>query len=197
MSGITSDQHTPYATSKKETWCQRNMGLDPQTAIRWTTPEQALGRVQTRNKRLRIVNESLMVRVRGNDPLYVWDSAAEHHVYIRKQDWVRASPAIRTIESCVILRMTPPTFRKRRDEMGVVPKRTTLRKFEDVPYHGPQTYYTINDLVEISKAFSDNKKNLSNFATEQEIRKLFSEGYVAYKRTKTGDFIPVWSESIY
>lgn len=136
-----------------------------------------------------------MIKVRGSDPIYAWNG--EHHVYIRKEDWIRASPAIRTIEACVLLRMTPQWFRVCRELMGVVPKRTNHHKLPDVPKQGPQTYYTINDLVQVSRCTKDNPRGTGDFASEHEIRNLFSEGYVAYKRTKAGDFIPVWSETIY
>lgn len=172
------------------------MGLDPETAIRWTTPEQAMYRISTRNKRLRIIEESLYIKCSGNDPIKAWDTEGNRFVYVRKQDWVKASPAIRTIEAAVLLRMTKAWFKKRRDASGVVPKRSNHHKIEGVPKQGPQTYYSINDLVEISKSTINDGRE-SGFAGEHEIRHMFSQGYVSYKRLTNGDFVPIWSESIY
>jgi hypothetical protein len=175
------------------------MSLDNATSVRWTTPEQALSRIANRNKRLRIINESLFVKVKGSgDTIYVWDWGQKTFVYVRKHDWVRASPAIRTVEACVLLRMSPNSFRKRRDELGLLAKKTNVQKIPGVPKQGPQDYYTINDLIEISRVITRSPQSLVyDFASEQEIRHLFTEGYIPYKKTLNGDYIPIWSESIY
>lgn len=173
------------------------MGLDPTTAVRWGTVEEVMERLATRNKKLRIIHDSLYVRVRGNDPIYAWDTEAGEHVYVRKQDWLRASPAIRTTEACIILRITPAWFKHRRDELGIKAKITNPRKLPDVPKQGPMYYYTVNDIIEISRELPRRGTKVSDAADEYEIRNLFSQGYVPYKKTKNGDFIPVWSETIY
>lgn len=172
------------------------MGLDAKTAISWTTLEEVLDRLEARNAKMRIINESLHVSIRGADPKYCWDGAGERYVYVRKQDWLKASPAIRTVEACVILRITPAWFKKRKNELGIEGKRSIPGKVAGVKRQGPMVYYSVEDIIQIARSLTSSGKG-RNHAGEEEVRRLFSKGYVSYKLARSGEFVPVWDESIF
>lgn len=165
--------------------------------IRWTTPEQVMEKIHRRNKRIRIINDSLFVKVRGSsDPVYCFDSEQGELVIVRKADWVKASPAIALTEGAVLLRISFDMFEKYRDLAGVTPKKTnTTTVIEGLPRQKHRYYYSLNDLIEVSRNATLSTKY--DVAGESEIRRMFSTGFVAYKKTKEGDFVPVWDETIY
>jgi hypothetical protein len=171
------------------------MGLDNNTAIHWNTVEDVMLKIGERNKKMRIINESLHVMIKGTDPLYCYDAANERFVYIRKSDWTKASPAIRTIEACVILRITPHWFKRKKNELGIVPKGSVKGQVPGVKRQQAMVYYTVNDLIEIVRELP--VAAARNSAGEEEIRKLFARGYTTYKLSRNGEFLPVWDESIY
>lgn len=171
------------------------MTLDATTAVRWGSVEDVLEKLSKRNRKFRVINDSLVIHSRGNDPMYCWDGEGEEWVWIRKQDWLKASPAIRTTEACILLRITPAWFKRRRDELGIKPKRSAMGK-KDLPVQGFQVYYSLNDIIEISRELPTNKFE-NGPADEHEIRKLFARGYVTYKLSKSGEYLPVWDESIF
>lgn len=165
--------------------------------IRWTTPEQVMEKIHRRNKRIRIIHDSLFVKVRGSsDPVYCLDSDRGEIVVVRKTDWVKSSPAISLTEGAVLLRISHNMFEKYRDLAGVTPKKTNTEvQLEGVPLQKRRFYYSMQDLIEISRNATLSPKY--DVAGESEIRRMFSTGFVAYKKTKDGDFVPVWDETIY
>lgn len=171
--------------------------MNSKAYIRWTTPEQVMEKIHRRNRRIRIINNSLFVKVRGSsDPVYCFDSDAGEIVVIRKADWVKASPAFSIAEGAVLLRISYDMFEKYRDLAGVTPKQTnTEAQVEGLPTQKRRFFYSLEDLIEISRNATFSKKY--DVAGESEIRRMFSTGFVAYKKTKDGDFVPVWDETIY
>lgn len=171
------------------------MGLDSATAVRWGTVEKTMERLNARNKRLRIINDALFIKSKDGDPLYCWNGGSESFVYVRKVDWIKASPAIRTTEACILLRCQIGFFKGRVSELGLTPKRA-VEGVVGIPRQTAHVYWSINDLVEIIREAPMRVSN-RDFASEQELRRLFAQGYTTYKRTSNGDFLPVWEESIY
>lgn len=171
------------------------MGLDSNTAVKWNTVEDVMEIIGNRNKKMRIINESLHVMIKGTDPIYCYDNEGARYVYVRKSDWTKSSPAIKTIEACIILRITPHWFKRKKNELGIVPKGSVRGKVPGVRAQGKMVYYTVSDLIEISQSLVRTGPN--GAAGEEEIRKLFTRGYLTYKMTKDGQFLPVWDESIY
>lgn len=170
------------------------MGLDSNTAVRWGDVETVMEKLSERNRRLRIINDSLHTRVKAGDPLYCWDGGQEEYVYIRKSDWLKASPALRTTEACIILRITPAWFKRRRDELEIVAK-DSIVGVKGVPKQYPQKYYSVSDIIEISRELPI-KQSTGSSASADEIRRLFAHGYTTYKKSRAGDYLPVWDESI-
>lgn len=171
------------------------MGLDPSTSVRWSDIDTVMGILNNRNKRLRIINDSLYIKGHGADPIHAWDGGAKEFVWVRKHDWVRASPAIRMTEACVIMRTTPNLFKKYKLVAGVESKKAIPGKIDGIPRQNNHAYFSITDLIEISRELPIKKGY--DPAGENEIRKLFSQGFTTYKKTKDGQFVPVWDETIY
>lgn len=177
------------------------MPVDIETAIKWMDPETVFERLNARNKRLRIINDSLYIKAKGsgNDPLHCWNSDDGSFVYIRKIDWVKASPAIRRTEACVLLRISGEYFYRMAVENGLKSKKAVPgRRHDQVPMQTPAAYWSIDDLVVIAETvrYTKNKAGWTP-ASPHELRKMFSNGYVSYKRTQNGEYIPVWDESIF
>lgn len=68
------------------------------------------------------------------------------------------------------------------------------------------SYYSEDDVFEIREAMStihrgrprkDGRVSNNGVLTEQELRAKMGDALMLYTRTKDGDFIPVWSETIY
>jgi hypothetical protein len=170
------------------------MPLRLSTAIEWTSLEDALERIENRNRKKRIIFDTLYIKVGGSDPLRCWDAENLNFVYVQRSDWIAASPTIATLEACVILRVSPTTVRRHRDALGIKMKRGVPGKFEGVPKQAPQAYYSLQDIIEIARSIADNTK--LDVASENEIRKLFARGYTTYKVNRFGEFVPTWSETI-
>jgi hypothetical protein len=170
------------------------MGLDAATSVRWSDIDTIMNNITLRNKRMRIINDSLYIKSRGADPIYAWDGGSEQFVWVRKQDWSRGSPAIRLVEACVIIRTTPQLFTTYRDVAGVVSKKS-VPGVKGIPRQHPRAYYSIADLMAISRELPVKKGY--DPAGDTEIRNLFAKGFTTYKKTKDGQFVPVWDETIY
>lgn len=171
------------------------MSLSLSTAYKWITIEDVLDRIHTRNKRLRIINDSLFIRVSGTDPVKCWDNDGKVFVYVSKSDWLKASPAITTLEAAKIIRMTPHNVVKKRNELGIFLKARTPGKLDGVPKQPPNAYFSIQDVIEIANNTKGNGRN-SDIASELEIRRLFAQGYTSYKKLPNGEFVPIWEETI-
>jgi hypothetical protein len=166
------------------------------TAVKWLTVEEVMDFLDLRNKQMRIINDAVHNRIKGSDPIYAWNGEECKYVYVRRKDWVRASPAIRITEACVILRITPKMFRSHRNATGVRTKRSVVGRVDKpLPKRFPYVYYSIEDLMTISRDIAYRKGQ--DPAGDAELRELFSKGYTTYKKTKDGRFVPVWEETIY
>jgi hypothetical protein len=171
------------------------MSLSLSTAYKWITLEEVLDRIHTRNKRYRIINDELFVRINGSDPVKCWRNDARMFVYVSKSDWLKASPAITTLEAAKILRITPYHVVRKRNELGILLKARTPGKVDGVPRQGPNAYFSVQDIIEIANDTPGGGRN-SNVASELEIRRLFAQGYTSYKKLSNGEFVPVWEETI-
>jgi hypothetical protein len=171
------------------------MGLSLQTAYKWITIEEVLDRIHTRNKKLRIINDALFVKVAGGDPIKCWNAHDKVFVYVSKNDWIKASPAITTLEAAKLIRITPYTVIRKRNDLGIMLKPNTPGKLDGVPKQQPGAYFSISDVIEIANNTSWNGRN-QDPASELEIRRLFAQGYTAYKKLSNGEFVPIWEETI-
>lgn len=160
------------------------------TVYKWKTVEDVMAKLQKRNKKYRIIDGTMYIKVSGTDPLMAWDCTQKKYVYLSKADWLRGSPALRRTDACVIIRMIPHQFHEKSRLLGIFGHRGSPGK-QELPRTYPNVFYSIEDCIEIIR-----NTNSTKIASEKEIRQLFSKGYITYKRTQSGEFIPVWSETI-
>lgn len=177
-------------------------GLDRRVAVKWGDTETVMRKIMNRNNRHRIIRNVLYTRGYGNDPIHCWDGAAEEFVYVRKKDWLNGSPAIRTTEACIIMRITPFIWDKGVERAGVIPKRGVVGQGPDNkpkinPRKNSYVYYSVQDMIDVAGNISPRLRWNPDPAGVDEIRSLFYNGFTTYKKTKDGTFVPVWDETIF
>lgn len=162
----------------------------PSTVYKWKTVEDVMDKLSRRNNKYRIIDDIMYIKESGGDPLRAWDTYQGKFVYLSRADWVQGSPALRATEACVLMRIHPSTFRMKKDLLGIRGKKGIMGR-ATVSERYPNVFYSLDDCFLIMEHV-----NSSNMASEREIRNLFAKGYLTYKRTQDGDFIPIWSETI-
>lgn len=162
----------------------------PSTVYKWKTVEDVMDKLSRRNKKYRIIDDIMYIKESGGDPLRAWDCYQGKFVYLSRADWVQGSPALRRSEACVLMRIHPTTFAVKQNLLGIVGKRGIMGKPE-VSMRYPNVFYSLDDCFLIMQHVESSK-----MSSERELRNLFAKGYLTYKRTQDGDFIPIWSETI-
>lgn len=170
------------------------MALYVHTYHSWRTIEEVMADIKKRNRRRRILDDSLLIKIVGRDPLLVWDSESGRRIYISKQDWRNASPAITRIEASVILRIKPSKFSDISNALGIHHKKGKVDVPNPMPQQHPKVYYSLDDLYDVSIELEN--RRAGDAPSVIEIRRLFNKGYVPYKRTEHGQIVPVWDEQI-
>ena len=171
------------------------MGTYLHTSYNWTTIEDAMKSIKDRRQNRRIIDDVLFIKIQGGDPMLCWDSGNCKNIYIGKTDWRAASPAIRRVEASVILRVKPRYFQSLTESLGIVSKKGVVGYMEISP-RNPNAYYSLDDLYDVAIEIERRRLPNNNSPSVMEIRRLFAKGYVPYKRTVTGDLVPVWDEGI-
>jgi hypothetical protein len=161
--------------------------------IKEKTAPEVLERIKTRNRRLRIINDNLYVRMAGvGDPFRCWDSGGNRVVYIPKRDWKRSSPALRKTDICVIAGITARTFKKYKAELGIVGKRGKVGvPTHELPSYYRHVYYSIDDAVDIIRSVQK-----YDMISEAEFRALMARGLMTYILLEDGSFVPAWQETV-
>lgn len=171
------------------------MGTYLHTSYNWTTIEDVMKSIKSRKSKRRIIDDTLYIKIQGKDPMLCWDSAYCRNIYISKADWRGASPAIRRVEASVILRVKPRYFQSLTESLGIVPKKGVIGRTE-ISLQNPNAYYSLDDLYDVSIEIERRQLPNNNSPSVMEIRRLFTKGYVPYKKTREGNLIPVWDEGI-
>jgi len=171
------------------------MGLYMHTAYKWKTIEDVMVTIKERNKSKRIVNDSLYIKITGQDPLLVWDSREHRNVYMSKTDWRIASSAFAKLDASVILQIPPRYFQEVCSSIGIRSKKGAVGVKEDISPHARGAYFSLDDIYDVSIEV-ERRGTMPAMPSVLEIKKLFSKGYVPYKINKDGTHTPVWSEGI-
>jgi hypothetical protein len=171
------------------------MALYLHTSYRWTTIEDVMKSIKERNRTRRIVDDSLYIKIQGKDPMLCWDSKLCRNVYISKSDWRAASPAIRRVQASVILRIKPRYFQSIAESLGIESKKGQVG-ITVIPPQNSFAFYSLDDIYDISIEIERRQIPSNNSPSIIEIKRLFSKGYIPYKRTRDGEIIPTWDEGI-
>jgi hypothetical protein len=174
--------------------------LSSRIQLNWSSSEDVVKKLMRRNKRMRIIGDELHVKTRtGTDPIFCRNAQTREEVIVRRKDWDRSSPAISVGESQVLLRVSSATFANSIEVLGIVAKSTSDPETRlGAPRKLQRKFFSIQDLIEIVRHLPPTTHiGHVTVAGEDEIRKLFSSGFVPYKKTRDGGFVPIWDETVY
>jgi hypothetical protein len=163
----------------------------PATLYKWKTVEQCIATISKRNKRRRMINDEMFIRMSNdkiNDPILAWDCKNKRQVFIRKEEWYQGGPCIKRIEACVMIRMAPAIYQKHMNTLGIVGRKGVIGKQELSTRHSV-VFYSIDDVVDIINHASTSR---TNYASVDEFRTLLGQGYLTYKKIGK-EFVPVWN----
>lgn len=155
---------------------------------------KVMDKITKRAKNYRIRDDVLYIRQKTEGSIiYAWDTEALKTVVMTRRQWQESDPAITKTESCILMNMSDTTFEKYRKICNLKTKKGKIGYAPEELFYMSKSYFSIEDLCLIVDSVAHKKNRPSSY----ELRELFRLGYISYKQTKTGEWIPTWDESIF